>query len=307
MIRYIEYNNINKQKWDDCISKSQHPAVFVYSWYLDAVCKDNWSALVLNNYEAVFPIASRSKYKINYVYQPFFSRYFGVYSSSKVSEKLVNEFLNAIPEKFKYIEFCLHESHSFTTKKFDVKEKKFQELDLNGNYETIRKGFSENTIRNTKKAIKAGLKIRPDIAPEKIVNLFRSTKGNELEIFKPADYAVLIKLMNTCMELKKGQTIAVYDGDKLCAAAFFMFSDNRFTFLKSGVTDEGKAKGAMHLLFDYFIRENAGKKYWLDFGGSSVESVAKFYKNFGAKDSVYLQVTQNNLPKLVKWVKSLKK
>ena len=86
-----------------------------------------------------------------------------------------------------------------------------------------------------------------------------------------------------------------------------MFNGNRFTFLKSGVTNEGKSKGAMHLLFDYFIRVNAEKKYQLDFGGSSVENVARFYKNFGAKDCVYLQVKQNNLPKIVQWVKSLKK
>lgn len=306
MINYIEHKNIDKQKWDNCINRSSNSSIFVYSWYLDVV-SENWAALVLGDYEAVFPIAYRSKYKISYIYQPFFSRYFGVYTSLKLSDKMVKEFLNCIPEKFRYIEFCLHETNSFASKTFDLKEKKFQRLDLSGDYDVIKKEFSENSKRNIKKAIKAGLKIRPDISPEKIVNLFKTTKGNELEIFKPADYSVLIKLMNTCMDLKKGQTIAVYDGDRLCAAAFFMFSNNCFTFLKSGVTDEGKAKGAMHLLFDYFIRENAGKRYWLDFGGSSVESVAKFYKNFGAKDCLYLQVKRNNLPKLVKWVKSLKK
>ena len=148
--------------------------------------------------------------------------------------------------------------------------------------------------------------IRPDIEPEKIVNLFRTTKGDELEVFKIENYKILIKLMHVCLEKKKGQSFGVYDEDKLCAAAFFMFSNNRFVFLKSGITDEGKAKGAMHLLFDYFIRENSNKSYVLDFGGSSVENVARFYKNFGAKDCVYLQLKKNNLPKLVQWVKSLK-
>ena len=76
--------------------------------------------------------------------------------------------------------------------------------------------------------------------------------------------------------------------------------------MKSGVTDNGKSKGAMHLLFDYFIRQNSGKHYLLDFGGSSVDSVARFYKNFGAKDCLYLQVKKNNLSRLVKWVRALK-
>lgn len=306
MIKFVEHKNINKKKWDEAIAGSSNPTIFAYSWYLDAVCKD-WSALIKDDYDAVFPIASKSKYKIHYVFQPFFTRYFGVFAKQKVTTKLLVEFFEMLPEKFKYVEFCLHESQSLSNNVWEVKEKKFQILDLSGKHEQIQKEYSENAKRNIKKAVKAGLKIRPDIAPVKIVSLFRATKGNELEVFDPADYKALIALMNTCNDLKKGQSIAIYDGDTLCAAAFFMFSNGRFTFLKSGVTEEGKAKGAMHLLFDYFIQNNAGKRYELDFGGSSVESVARFYKNFGAKDCVYLQVKRNNLPRLVKWVKSLKK
>ncbi|MBL0330397.1 MAG: hypothetical protein IPP64_13480 [Bacteroidetes bacterium] len=82
MIQYLEHKKINKKKWDECISNAGNSSVFVYSWYLDVVSED-WSALVLNDYEAVFPIASKSKYKINYVYQPFFTRYFGVFSKQK--------------------------------------------------------------------------------------------------------------------------------------------------------------------------------------------------------------------------------
>lgn len=306
MIVFKEQKDINKKKWDACISNSSSPSIFVYSWYLDIVCT-NWGALVLGDYDAVFPLAPKIKYKIHYLYQPFFTRYFGVFSKSEIRSNITADFFNAIPPQFKYIEFCLQEEINFKSAAFVLLEKKFQLLDLNQKYETIQKNFSDNSRRNVKKAIKAGLKIQPDISPDKIVNLFKITKGNELEIFNLDDYKILIALMNKCNDLNKGQSIAVYDGDQLCAAAFFMFNGNRFTFLKSGVTNEGKSKGAMHLLFDYFIRVNAEKKYQLDFGGSSVENVARFYKNFGAKDCVYLQVKQNNLPKIVQWVKSLKK
>lgn len=305
MINYIEHKNINKQKWDTCINESTNACIFVYSWYLDIVSED-WSALVLNDYEAVFPLASKSKYKINYIIQPFFTRYFGVFSKLKISEKLVTDFFSSIPEKFKFIEFCIHESNPIQKGEYTLQEKKYQFLDLDRKYESIQKEFSDNAKRNVKKAIKAGLHVQLGISPEKIVNLFKITKGNELEIFKAEHYKILIKLMNECLKLNKGQSIAVYDGNKLCAAGFFMFSNNRFIFLKSGVTDEGKSKGAMHFLFDHFIKENADQEFQLDFGGSSVDSVARFYKNFGAKDCVYLQVKKNNLPKFIKWVKSLK-
>ena len=305
MIKYIEHRTIDKKKWDVCIDSSSNPCMFVYSWYLDVVC-ENWTALVLNDYEAVFPIAANSKYKINYIYQPFFTRYFGVFTNQKLSEKLVNEFLLAIPEKFKYLEFCLHETNTINNIDFFANEKKYQILDMNDSYPLLYKNFSENSKRNIKKAIKANLIIKYEIAPEKIVALFRETKGNELEVFKEEHYNVLIKLMNACLKQNKGYSYAIYDGDVLCAAAFFMLSNNTFVFLKSGVTDEGKTKGAMHFMFDAFIRENSGRPFFLDFGGSSVENVARFYKNFGAKDCVYLQLNKNRLPKLVQWVKSFK-
>ena len=306
MITFVEHKNINMQKWDACIDNSFNASVFVYSWYLDIVSED-WSALILNDYEAVFPLVSKSKYKISYLYQPFFTRYFGVYSQLKINEKIVNDFINAIPEKFKYIDFCLHESNITRNKELEIKNRKFQSLDLKFPYETIQKRYSENAKRNVKKALKAGLKIERGISPEKIVSLFKTTKGGELEIFNTRDYAVLISLMNYCITNNKGQSFAVYDGDRLCAAAFFMFNNNTFTYLKSGITDEGKAKGAMYYLMDYFIKENSGNNYLLDFGGSSVESVAQFYKKFGAKDCVYLQIKKNKLPRLAKWIKKLKK
>ena len=305
MITYIQQKNINRQKWDACIDKSSNACIFVYSWYLDIVC-DDWSALILNDYEAIFPLVSKSRYKINYLYQPFFTRYFGVVSEAKISDKLVSDFFEAIPDKFKYIEFCLHESNSIKKKEIETSEKIFQLLDLKSSYEIIQKNYSENAKRSIKKAIKAGLKIRPDIEPEKIVSLFKTTKGNELEIFKPKDYDILISLMKACLAHKQGQSIAVYDGNELYAAAFFMFSNNKFIYLKNGLTNEGKAKGAMYLLIDYFIRENCGKKYELDFGGSSVKSVAQFYQKFGAKNFVYLQVKINKLPKVARWIKKIK-
>ena len=302
MIKYIEHNNINKPKWDACVNRSSNCCIFVYSWYLDVVC-ENWSALVLNDYEAIFPLAPKSKYKINYLYQPFFTRYFGVFSKTKPTDKLTSDFLKAIPEKYKYIEFYLHETNSFNLVDHSKTERKYQLLPLNAPYQELVKGYSENAKRNIKKAIKAQFAIKRDIAPEIIVDLFKATKGQELEVFKASDYKILLDLMHLLVKHNKAETIAVYDKEyKLCAAAFFIKNKDRFVFLKSGVTDNGKVNGGMHFLFNSFIQQHAAKNNILDFGGSSVETVARFYKNFGAKDCVYLQLKKNSLSRLVKWI-----
>ncbi|MGQ0828156.1 MAG: hypothetical protein ACT4ON_07165 [Bacteroidota bacterium] len=307
MIQFIDHKNINKQKWDACIDNSSNTCIFVYSWYLDVVCM-GWDALVLNDYEAVFPLATKSKYNIHYLYQPFFTRYFGVYSKNKITDKLVNDFFESIPSKYRYMEFCLHESNQLNKKNIETKERSYQVLNLNTAYSDIQNNYSDNAKRSIKKAIKAGYSIKHTIKPEQIVNLFKSTKGKELEVFKPNDYKTLTALMNIFITKNKAESLAVFDKEnKLCAAAFFMKTNDRYIFLKSGVTENGKANGAMHFLFDTFIQQYAETLNMIDFGGSSVETVARFYKNFGAKDCVYLQIRKNSLPKLVKWVRSLKK
>ena len=294
MIQYVEHKNINMQKWDACIHSSSNATVFVYSWYLDVAYK-NWSALIINDYEAVFPLAIQSKLGIKYTFQPFFTRYFGLFYGNKINSKLLTNCLEYISNEFKYAEFCLHESQTETTLPFQIKEKKYQFLDLNTEFTSLQKVFSTNAKRSIKKSEKAAFKLIHKINPKEIVDLFKKTKGAELAIFKPKDYQVLIKLMETCIQQKKGIIYAVTDKtNNLIAAAFFIKNNNRFIFLKSGVTEFGKENGAMHYLFNEFIKENANTNTLLDFGGSSVDSVARFYKNFGAKDCVCLQILTTN-------------
>jgi hypothetical protein len=305
MIRYLKNNSIDKKKWDEAVSSAAHPSVFALSWYLDAVA-DDWGGLVLDDYEAVFPLAIKTKYRINVIHQPFFTRYYGVFSKHSSDAQLLQQFADAIPEKFQYIELGLHEHHGLPTG-FTGTERRFQVLPLTKNHEDLQKEYSENTRRNIKKAKKAGYKLQMDIDPEVIVKLFRQTKGQDLEIFGPADYQHLKRLMEACTDNKSGYSLGLFDADnKLVAAAFFMKFGDRFTYLKSASTDEGKKLGAMHLLMDQFISRFAGQELLLDFGGSSVESVARFYKAFGGKDCVYLQVKKDRLPRLVKWIKKIK-
>lgn len=307
MIKLINHKNINKQKWDDCVSESLNPSIFVCSWYLDIVC-DDWCALVLNDYEAIFPLAIKSKYKIQVIYQPFFTRYFGLYSKNKISEKMVNEFLNAIPSKFKHIEFNLHENNHFENKIFEVQERKFQILNLNTGYDDLFKHYSENAKRNLKKSKKVELAVSEGVCSKEIVNLFKHAKGKELEVFKTSDYEKLMTLMENCERRKCAESYSVHDSENnLVGAAFFIRNGNHYTYLKSGLTEKGKSFGAMHLIMDSFIKKHSNTMSILDFGGSSVESVARFYKNFGAKDCVYLQVKRDNLPQIIKWVKKIKR
>lgn len=99
-IEYLANNQIDREKWDNCISKSNNGLLYAYSFYLDQMAT-NWDALVLNNYEYVMPLTWRKKYTIYYLYQPFLTAQLGVFGNNLTAE-LLEAFLNEIPKKFKY-------------------------------------------------------------------------------------------------------------------------------------------------------------------------------------------------------------
>ncbi len=309
MIIYKDSSEINKEKWDAAIHSSLDPAIYAYSWYLDTVCV-KWGALIQDDYAAVFPLAFNKKYGISYIYQPNFTRYFGVFSKQVCSKELIDQFLNAIPIAFKYVNLNLNFTAISHFKDYSSEKKIYQMLLLNSDYGIISKQYSDNTKRNIKKARKANLKISETVSPYQIVKLFRDTKGEQLHTLTEADYMRLKNLMENAFKGNNGKMVAVYKEDQLYAAAFFLYSDKRFVFLKSGVTEEGRTSGAMHFLMDHFIRMHSNKADILDFGGSSVESVARFYRSFGASDCVYLQLEKKRffkLLKIMKWIKSFKR
>lgn len=300
MIHYIEHKHIDKKKWDTCIQTSTSPSFFVYTWYLDVVCP-NWSALILNDYEAVFPLASNSKLAIHYLYQPLFTRYLGVYSKTPTTEQLVSDFFDAIPKQFKYIEFSIHENNIFNRIDFEKKERLFQTLSLNQSYDQLLDNFKGDAKRNLKKSEKHQLVITENVQPKDVVDLFKNNKGKNLTGLNKEDFSTLENLMIEALKNNAGIVLGIQNHEKkLIAAGFFIKSKTEILFLKGSANTEGKSVGAMYLLLNYIFKNYSQKIEKFDFGGSSVETVASFNHNFGAKDSVYLQVKQNRLPFLIK-------
>ena len=107
-ITYLENKEIDKAKWDSCITNAGNGLIYARSFFLDAMSRD-WDALVMGDYLAVMPLLFNKKYGIYYLYQPPFIRFTGIFGNDINAEK-VNKFLAAIPVKYKYwdIDFKEH-------------------------------------------------------------------------------------------------------------------------------------------------------------------------------------------------------
>jgi len=307
MTRYLTHDLIDKERWDDCIRNALNGLIFGNSWLLD-VAYPQWAGVVLGDYEAVLMIPVKRRFGIIYALQPFFVRHSGIYSRRELSAEEVKAMLQIIPGTLKWIKLYAFPVQQLPGAHWTITPRYFQRMALQNTYEGLSSFFSTNTKRNLKKAGKHGLQLGMTEDTSVVPELFRRFKGGELEIFSDEDYLTLEAVMRACNEKDHGETYQVTDPHgNILAAAFFCRFGSTLTFLKGAASNEGKSTGAMHFLFCHVIAKYAGKLDFLDFGGSNIESVARFYHGFGGRDVEYHLLEKDKLPKVVKIVREIKR
>ena len=297
MIRYLTHNQIDTQRWDNCIAQSPDGNVYCWSWYLDVVHPD-WEALVENDYETVMPLAGGRKFGINYLFQPFFTQKFGVFSKNQTSEEKIEEFLNAIPEKFKFADFRIN---SACLKDLNGINHRNIELELKQEYSVIAENYNSNTKRNLAKAKKEDLKISENAQPSVIIELFRKNRGKGIKHWGDEEYDRLLKLVETAKDQGNCLVLGVQNTDnQIVAGAFFMMSHKRIVFLFSGSDESNKENHGLTFLLDHVIEKYSGTDKILDFEGSDNDGLARFYKGFGGKETTYQGIRFNRAKGLTK-------
>lgn len=301
-IRYIHHHEIDFAKWDSCVDRSTNGLVYAYSWFLNEM-SPGWDALVWKDYEAVMPLTKRKKWGISYLYQPAFCAELGIFSESDLNKGLVVSFLQQIPKQFRYIDICLNRRNSFQISDFPFIYRRNFVLPLRHSYEEIEKKYITNHRRNIKKADGAGLQLTSDVAIEEAVLMSRRVMKEVAEV-PENDWQSFIRLFNKAQSMQAAVCVGVQDRNGVLLNTAVFFKSHKFWYyLLAGSTEEGKTAGAAHFLIDRFIAQYASSDLFLDFEGSDIESLAFFYRGFGAVEEPYPQLKLNKLPALIKWIK----
>lgn len=300
-IKYLTNGQVDKQKWDACIDQASNGLIYAYSAYLDSMAK-NWDALVLGDYEAVMPLTWNKKYGIHYLYQPPFTACLGIFGQ-QLHAAVVNDFLQAIPVKFKYWDIYLNHGNFFKLAGFALYERMNYVLPLNAPYESLQDNYKDNIKRNIKRSEKLDLIINKNIAVAEVLLLARE-QSKDFAALAPEDFEHFQKLYLLLYKKEKATTYGVYTKEgQLIAAAVFFFSHNRAYYILVGNHPNGKTLGASHALINAFIKDHAGQNLLLDFEGSDISSLARFYSSFGSKEEKYSAIKLNRLPAPFKWFK----
>ncbi len=279
VIRHLTHQQIDFERWDRVISSSANGLIYAKSWYLNIV-SPRWEALVSDNYEYIFPVPMKKKYKLPYIVQPLFTQQLGVFSASSIDKDIVKKFIQKI-SIFSY-EINLNE-YNFTDE-FEVVPNYV--LDLGFPYSGIYNEFSKNTIRNLDKALKAEMEL-VSITAKQFAEFYCSSHNQ----YQSTDFETLRMLVNEGFKRDAFRSIAVKDNQgAVIAAVVYSIYKQRLTFLIPVSSHAGKSKSAMFLIVNELIKKYSEDNYLLDFEGSSNEGVARFYRGFGAKNRPFNKI-----------------
>ena len=291
MISYLNHKDIDKTLWDECIANALNGNVYAWSWYLDVV-HPGWDALVEvteGKYLTMMPITWKEKFGIYYLCQPFFVQQLGVFSTQKLTQQRIVEFINAIPSFYLLVQIRLNEGNHFDELLKGVEFHFNHLVDLSSDYETLSSHYHENTIRNLKKSLKSNLELVKNLPIATVIDLFRADRGSKVKHWGDEEYARLARLTEVAITSSNAFIYGVknIDNKDIICGALFMVSHQRITFLFSGNSPAGKESRAMTFLIDQVFREYAGQSFTFDFEGSDEVNLARFYQGFGSEMLTY--------------------
>ncbi|RYF89450.1 MAG: GNAT family N-acetyltransferase [Chitinophagaceae bacterium] len=298
-IRFLTYEQIDLEKWDQCVLQSHAGLIYSSSIFLNHMAA-NWSALVLDDYAAVMALPWKRKWGLSYIYPPAFTQQLGICAAEIVAEQMVNDFMNAIPAKFKFIEANLNNGNA-ALGQFQLR--KNYVLLLDKDFSVLQKNFSRSANRNIVKAKEQQIVVAENADPLQVLQMhrerFKDGIGSNAEDYQRLQS--LIKKLQTagsiyCITARK------VEGAVIAGSIFTLYKD-RVTFLINGNTPESLANGATHLLMHHCIQYFSGRSLFLDFEGSDNPAFARFYEQYGATPEHYPFIRRNRLPWPIKLLK----
>ena len=301
MITYVKRKDLDLEKYNTCIEKSNQSKVFAFSWYLDIVA-ENWSVLVYKDYNAVMPIPWKKKFFIKYVYPPFWLLELGVFSLDDKFD--IQLFFKALFSKFKFVETRLNSKNKLNISRKYLKDGQMQVLKLEDDYTSILSNFRKDRKKDLQRAFKNDLTEKWNDNPNYLITLFKNNVGKRTSNIIDKDYDNLQKLISTCIKKRVGEVLSIYDkNNNIVASGFFLKHKKEVTILVSSTDFKNRKNGANTFLIDRAIYKYEKNFDVFNFGGSSMQTVAKYFLSFEAITLSYQQLKYNKLPFYIKFFK----
>ncbi len=300
-LKYIPHESIDFERWDRCVSAHPKPQPYGFSWYLNWVAA-RWDAIVYGDYEAVMPIFPQQKNGLTFTTRPYGTQALGPFSSILLDDQATQDFVAFAMSKVRYGEFFLSPMVQ-VPQHWKPQVLSNYVLPTQGCYEDLAANYSSQTKRNLKKANQAKLDYGSWTTVQDALRLWKHSTQKKTNI-TDENLARFEKVLEFCLYQKRAEVLSVLDeGNTLVAAQIWVTYEGRSTLLVNASSDYGKRIGAPTLLIDQMVHSKSGMDHLLDFEGSSIPGLARFYSGFGATDEPFYFHVENQLPLWARWMK----
>jgi hypothetical protein len=286
-IRHLHRSEIDLQKWDKLVEHSIQRHVYATSWWLDAVTSEDWSALVLGDYEAVFPLCIKKKwYLFSYFYRPILTQQLGLFTSLVIDDDLYAAMLSKLNKTLSRYDFTIH-GHNIDIGHMTQMEN--QVIALHQNVD-LRKNYNRLTRRNLDKArqlylhsyislsIDEGLAFCVQHSP---IKLSSDDAAKLKTIFTKAAAKDICDVWKTVIEK---QIVAVGICIRYYGRVYFLLTANH--------TDFKDTYGGFYMIDSMIHYYQQKGENLFDFTGSIIPDIARRNMGYGAEREIYYRVKQ---------------
>ena len=293
-IQFLKHHQIDKPRWLHAIQQSSNGLIYAWPQFLDAV-SPGWQALANDDYSIIMPLTFRKKWSIRYLYQPAFCQQLGVFGNG-VDEATTKTFLQAAAQHFSFAEIRLNYNNSFLSDQLFIR--KNYVLSLVNSYDSIRNQYSKDLIKkNLQRTEKFSLQYSHANNVSSAIDTFEELYADRMSGNDKSDFTAL---KEACILLQKEGNAFVREvhlpNGELLACGVFLKDNWRIYNIASSTLPNGRTLEANHFLFDQLIQEFAGSGLVLDFEGSEVPGIERFYKKFGSQNQPFYTTRWNRLP-----------
>lgn len=291
-VTIVEYKKLNPKDKERITEKLVQGSLYQQLWYVAALTNNQFYILNYGEEEALLLVPFRKKKGVKYAYRPLFLQQIPFYGD----ESKFDELIIMLQKKLRFGDIALDKVGN--EKRFQlVQERTNFELNLNLPYEELRQNFSKNHKRNINKA--KDLVVQKVDEVTTLCTIFEKEKQNEFSTGELKSITETIHALTNNSEVKPYlKTVNAYDGETAVGAFLLIHFKNRIYYLL-GTSIKGSdtlSDKALYKLFDDLIQNNAGANTVLDFEGSDIPGVARFFAGFGAEKKDYYSVKWNKLP-----------
>ncbi len=298
----------NQEKYRDFCTNNNDIPLFSKDWFLDAVCgRDNWGVALVekqNKIIASMPFYTKRKALFTIITMPKHAQTMGVFLTypkgqkyeTKLSyeKKIMQSLIEQLP-KVDYFNQTFHYSITnwlpFYWKGYTQTTNYTYVIEDLSNLDAVFKNFSNGKRKDIERSKKV-VEVKFDLSAQAFYDHHKKTlEKQNAQISYSFEH--FNQIYTHVYRHNSGRTLYAIDENRNIHAGLLVVWDKNSGYnLITTFDPTFRNSGASSLLIQETIRFISTKADKFDFEGSMIESVEKSYRQFGAKQKPYFDITK---------------